>query len=79
MQIVKSVVSDFITIYIVYNDPSLEKDMEFYTEWLSVCPNITSKSPTIAIFKTTVVAQNNLSNKTCRCVHDLYCSILQLL
>jgi hypothetical protein len=49
---------------------TLHKITEFYTEWFSVYPNITSKFRTIAIFKN-YVKQNNDSNKTCRYVHDL--------
>jgi hypothetical protein len=49
---------------------TLHKITEFYTEWYSVCPNITSKFRTIAIFKN-YVKQNNDSNKTYRHVHDL--------
>jgi hypothetical protein len=44
---------------------TLHKITEFYTEWFSVCPNITSKFRTIVIFKNWV-KQNNDSNKTCR-------------
>jgi hypothetical protein len=40
----------------------LHKITEFYTEWFSVYPNITSKFRTIAIFKN-CVKQNNDSNK----------------
>jgi hypothetical protein len=32
-------------------DMALHKITEFYTEWHSICPNITSKCSTIAIFK----------------------------
>jgi hypothetical protein len=49
---------------------TLHKITEFYTEWFSVCTNITSKFGTIAIFKN-CVKQNNDSNKTYRYVHDL--------
>jgi hypothetical protein len=49
---------------------TLHKITEFYTEWFSVYPNITSKFPTIAIFKN-CVKQNNDSNKTYKYVHDL--------
>jgi hypothetical protein len=49
---------------------ALHKITEFYTEWFSVYPNITSKFRTIAIFKN-CVKQNNDSNKTYRYVHDL--------
>jgi hypothetical protein len=49
---------------------TLHKITEFYTEWFSVYPNITSKFRTIAIFKN-CVKQKNDSNKTYRCVHDL--------
>jgi hypothetical protein len=49
---------------------TLHKITEFYTEWFSVYPNITSKIRTIAIFKNRV-KQNNDSNKTYRYVHDL--------
>jgi hypothetical protein len=43
----------------------LHKITEFYTEWFSVYPNITSKFCTIAIFKN-CIKQNNDSNKTYR-------------
>jgi hypothetical protein len=49
---------------------TLHKITEFYTEWFSVYHNITSKFRTVAIFKN-CVKQNNDSNKTYRCVHDL--------
>jgi hypothetical protein len=49
---------------------TLHKITEFYAEWFSVYPNITSKFRTIAIFKN-CVKQNNDSNKTYRYVHDL--------
>jgi hypothetical protein len=47
----------------------LRKITEFYAEWFSVCPKITSKFRIIAIFKSFV--KNNDSNKTCRYLHDL--------
>jgi hypothetical protein len=50
---------------------TLRKTTEFYTEWFSVYPNITSKFRTIAIFNKNCVKQNNDSNKTYRYVHDL--------
>jgi hypothetical protein len=49
---------------------TLHKITEFYTEWYSVYPNITSKFRTIAIFKN-CAKQNNDSDKTYRYVHDL--------
>jgi hypothetical protein len=49
---------------------TLHKITEFYTEWFTVYPNITSEFRTIAIFKN-YVKQNNDSNKTYRYVHDL--------
>jgi hypothetical protein len=49
---------------------TLHKITEFYKEWFSVFPNITSKFRTIAIFKNSD-KQNNDSNKTYRYVHDL--------
>jgi hypothetical protein len=49
---------------------TLQKITEFYTEWFSVYPNITSKFRTIAIFKN-CVKQNDDPNKTYRYVHDL--------
>jgi hypothetical protein len=49
---------------------ALQKITEFFTEWFSVYPNITSKFRTIAIFKN-CFKQNNDSNKTYRYVHDL--------
>jgi hypothetical protein len=49
---------------------TLHKITEFYTEWFSVYPNITSQFRTIAIFNK-CVKQNNDSNKTYRYVHDL--------
>jgi hypothetical protein len=48
----------------------MHKITEFYTEWFSVYPNITSKFRTISIFKN-YVKQNNDSNKTDRYVYDL--------
>jgi hypothetical protein len=48
---------------------SLHKITEFYTEWFSICPNITSKFHTIAIFKSFV--KENDSYKPCSYVHDL--------
>jgi hypothetical protein len=48
---------------------ALHKITEFYTEWFSVYPNITSKFRTIAIFKN-CAKQDNDSNKTYRYVHD---------
>jgi hypothetical protein len=42
---------------------ALHKITEFYTEWFSVYPSITSKFRTMAIFKN-CVKQNNDSNKT---------------
>jgi hypothetical protein len=48
---------------------TFHKITEFYTQWFSVYPNITSKFRTIAIFKN-CVKQNNDSNKTYRYVHD---------
>jgi hypothetical protein len=50
---------------------TLHKITEFYTEWFSVYPNITSKFRTIAIFNKNFVKQNNDPNKTYRYVHDL--------
>jgi hypothetical protein len=49
---------------------TLHKITEFYTEWFSVYPNITSKYRTIVIFEN-CVKQNNYSNKTCRYVRDI--------
>jgi hypothetical protein len=49
---------------------TLHKITEFYTEWFSVYPNITSEFRTMAIFKNWV-KQNNDSNKTYRYSHDL--------
>jgi hypothetical protein len=34
-----------------FRDTTLHKNMEFYTEWFSVCPNITSAFRKIAAFK----------------------------
>jgi hypothetical protein len=48
----------------------LHKITEFYTEWFSVYPNITSKFRTIAIFGNWV-KQNNDSNRTYKYAHDL--------
>jgi hypothetical protein len=50
---------------------TLHKITEFYTEWFSIHPNITSKFRAIAIFNKNCVKQNNDSNKTYRYVHDL--------
>jgi hypothetical protein len=41
----------------------MNKITEFYTEWFSVCPNITSKFRTIATLES-FLKQNNDSNKT---------------
>jgi hypothetical protein len=49
---------------------TLHKITEFYIEWFSVYPNITSKFRTITVFKN-CVKKNNDSNKTYRYVHDL--------
>jgi hypothetical protein len=46
----------------VYKDITLHKITEFYTEWFSIYPNITSKFHTIVTFKN-CVKQNNDSNK----------------
>jgi hypothetical protein len=46
------------------------KATEFYTEWFSDFPYITSTFRTIAISKSSV-KENNDSNKTYRYVHDL--------
>jgi hypothetical protein len=48
---------------------TLHKITDFYTEWFSVYPKITSKFHTIAIFKNCF--KQNDSNKTYRYVHDL--------
>jgi hypothetical protein len=56
---------------------SYDKITEFYTEWFSVYPNITSKFRAIAIFKN-CVKQNNDSNKTYRYVRDLFFSKVHL-
>jgi hypothetical protein len=48
----------------------LHEITEFYTKWFSVCPNMTPKCRTTAIFKSSV-KENNESNKTCRYAHDL--------
>jgi hypothetical protein len=50
---------------------TLHEITEFYTEWFSVYPNMTSKFRTIAIFNKNCVKQNNDSNKTYRYAHDL--------
>jgi hypothetical protein len=49
---------------------TLYKIAEFCTRWFSGYPNITSKFRIIAIFKS-FVKENNDSNETCRCGHDL--------
>jgi hypothetical protein len=49
---------------------TLHKITEFYTEWFSVYPNITSKFRTIATFKN-CIKQNNDSDKTFWYAHDL--------
>jgi hypothetical protein len=49
---------------------TLHRITEFYTEWFSVYPNITSRFRTIAMFKN-CVKQNIDSNKTYRYVHDI--------
>jgi hypothetical protein len=48
---------------------TLHKITEFYTEWFSVYPNITSKFRTIVIFKN-FIKQNNDPNQTYRYIHD---------
>jgi hypothetical protein len=50
---------------------TLHKITEFYTEWFSVCPNITSKFRNTAVFKSFVKC-NNDSNKTCRYARDSF-------
>jgi hypothetical protein len=47
---------------------TLHKITELYKD--SICLNIASKFQTTAIFKI-CVKENNYSNKTCMCVHDL--------
>jgi restriction endonuclease S subunit len=61
----------------VYNSITLHTITEFYTKWFSVCPNITSKFRTTAIFKSSV-KENNGSNKTYRYIHDLSLNKFQL-
>jgi hypothetical protein len=50
---------------------TLHKITEFYTEWFSVCPNITSKFRNTAVFKSFVKCKND-SNKTCRYARDSF-------
>jgi hypothetical protein len=49
---------------------TLHKIIEFYTEFFSVCPNITSTFFTVNMFKS-FVEENNDPNKICRHVHGL--------
>jgi hypothetical protein len=44
---------------IVYKHMAFHKITESYTEWFSVCPNITLKFLTIVIFKGCVKENNN--------------------
>jgi hypothetical protein len=62
---------------VVHKDTTLHTITELYTESFSVCPNITSKFRNIALFKS-VVKQDNDWSKTCRYVHDLFCTKLHL-
>jgi hypothetical protein len=55
----------YFTSYIVYKDMTLDIFIDLYTEWFSVCPNITSRFTTIASSK-----ENNNTNKTCKYVHE---------
>jgi hypothetical protein len=54
---------------------TLHEITDFYTEWFSVCPNITSKFCTIAIFKS-FVKENNDSNETVGMSITFHCTRL---
>jgi hypothetical protein len=49
---------------------TLHKITELYTEWFSVCPNITSKFLIISMLKN-FAEENNDTNKACTHVHDI--------
>jgi hypothetical protein len=49
---------------------TLHRIRYLYTEWFSVCLNITSKFHSIATFNR-FIKQNKYLNKTCRHVRDL--------
>jgi hypothetical protein len=49
---------------------SLHKIIEFYIKWFSVCPNITSKFQTTAIFRRPV-KENNDSHRIYRYTHNI--------
>jgi hypothetical protein len=49
---------------------NLHKITEFYTEWFSIYPSVTTKLRTTAMFKS-FVRQNNDSNKTYMNAHNL--------
>jgi hypothetical protein len=58
-----------ITRLIVYKGMALHKITEFFTKWFSICPSVTSKFRTTAIFKGPV-KENNGPNNTCSYVYD---------
>jgi hypothetical protein len=47
---------------------TLHKITEFYTEFFSICPNITPKFSKMAMFK---IFLKSYSNGTCRYIHNL--------
>jgi hypothetical protein len=49
---------------------TMHKITEFYTEWFSVCSNITSKFRTMAIVRS-FAKENDDANKTYMYVHNL--------
>jgi hypothetical protein len=53
-----------------HKDMTLHKITEFYTKQFSVCPSVTSKCRTTAIFKISV-KENNDSNKSCIYAQDV--------
>jgi hypothetical protein len=63
------IIPNLITSYIVYKGMTLHKITEFYTEWFSICANITSKFCTTAIFKCSNKWNDDL-NKICKIKHD---------
>jgi len=57
---------------------TLHKIIEFYTEFFSVCPNITSTFFTVNMFKS-FVEENIDSNKICRHVHGISRNVICLI
>jgi hypothetical protein len=69
------VVSNLVINQILYKNATLHKITEVHTEWFSVCPNITSKFCTIAIFKR-IVKQKMIQIKVVGMSMIFYCTTL---